>query len=162
VLEPPAHLGDVVAVPGTMPISHRYTAGLAGERFFRALAGRGAFLATRCPACAVVYCPARAFCERCLAALDDECDVGPAGRVVTLTVVRVGLDGARLAEPVPVGVIRLDGADTCLVHRLTPAAAALGPGAAVEPLLRPPGERTGCLDDVIAFRSVPEAARPTP
>ena len=53
-------------------MSHRYTAGVAGERFFRALADRGAFLATRCGACGVVYCPARAFCERCMAALEAE------------------------------------------------------------------------------------------
>jgi uncharacterized OB-fold protein len=152
-------------VPGSMPISHRYTAGIAGERFFRALAERGVFLATPCTACRVTYCPARSFCERCFAELDLDAaiEVGPAGTLVGITTVRIGFDGAPLAVPVPIGLIRPDGATTVVAHRVTPEAAARGAGAAVVAILRPRGERQGALNDVLAFAlAVPEGAAPRP
>jgi uncharacterized OB-fold protein len=138
--------------PGSIPVSHRYTAGLAGERFFRALADRGAFLATRCQRCSVVYCPASAFCERCLGAIEEELDVGPAGTLESFTVVRIGFDGDELVTPVVVGLIRLDGADTCLVHRVVGDPGGLSVGMAVEAVLRDRGARTGSIDDVEHFQ----------
>ncbi|HWD09547.1 MAG TPA: Zn-ribbon domain-containing OB-fold protein [Actinomycetota bacterium] len=155
MLEPPLHSDQARLIPGTMPISHRYTAGVAGELFFRALADRGVFLAARCGGCGISYCPPRVFCERCFATLRAEREVGPGGRLVSVTTVRIGLDGAPLPEPVAVGLIRLEGADTCLVHRLEPGAGWLEPGDGVEAVLLPPGERTGSLADISHFRGVP-------
>jgi uncharacterized OB-fold protein len=153
---------DVLLVPGQMPVSHRYTAGLAGERFFRALRDRGVFLATWCATCGVVYCPARAFCERCLAALDREVEVGPGGTLESFTVVEVGLDGETLEDSVVVGLIRLDGSDTPLVHRIEAYAgeggswrAALRIGMRVEAAFEDPGSRRGHLNDVRCFRPLP-------
>jgi uncharacterized OB-fold protein len=144
---------EVLLFPGKMPVSHRYTAGLAGERFFRALKERAVLLATRCDRCGVTYCPARAFCERCLAALDDEREVGPAGTLESFTVVHVGLDGRRLDTPAVIGLIRLDGADTCLVHRLDPGRRAqLEIGMEVEAVFEEPATRRGHLDDIRWFR----------
>lgn len=157
MFDKPSNPEQVRLWPGTIPIAHRYTAGLAGERFFRALADRGVFLGTRCRGCGIVYCPAAAFCERCLDALDAldaEVEVGPAGTLVSFTSVRIGLDGEHLAEPVVVGLIRLDGADGCLVHRVAAGAAGPTVGMRLEPVLRPLDERTGSLDDVEHFRPV--------
>ena len=36
---------------GTLPVTNRYTFGLAGERFFRALQERGQIVGTYCPTC---------------------------------------------------------------------------------------------------------------
>jgi uncharacterized OB-fold protein len=155
MFDKPAHPDAVRLWPGSIPVSHRYTAGLAGERFFRALAERGVFLATRCGRCSVVYCPPAAFCERCLAgigALGEELEVGPSATLASFTVVRIGLDGEPLATPVVVGLIRLDGADTCLVHRVAGDPGALSVGMGVEAVLKAPGARTGSLDDVEHFR----------
>jgi hypothetical protein len=153
---------QVLLFPGRMPVSHRYTAGLAGERFFRALKERGVFLATRCDACGVTYCPARAFCERCLSSLlDRELEAGPAGTLESFTVVHVGLDGERLDPPVTIGLVRLDGADTLLAHRLGGAAgeplggsgrAGLHIGMRVEAVFEEPARRRAHLDDVRCFR----------
>src|SRR5260370_9941547 len=149
----PVHPDAVRLWPGSIPISHRYTAGLAGDRFFRALAERGAFLATRCGRCSVVYCPPAAFCERCLEAIEEELDVGPSATLESFTVVRIGFDGEPLAAPRVVGLIRLDGPDTCLVHRVGEDPAALSVGIALEAVLRAPDARTGSLDDVEHFRA---------
>jgi len=141
---------------GSMPVSHRYTAGIAGERFFQALRDRGVFLATRCEGCAVTYCPARAFCERCLAGLDDYFEVGPRGVLESFTIVQRGLDDRPLEEPVTVGLIRLEGADTFLVHRLGgDGEDGWRSGLSVEPVLKPQAQRLGRLDDVEHFRTLP-------
>jgi uncharacterized OB-fold protein len=143
---------EVLLLPGRMPVAHRYTAGLAGERFFRALRDRAVFLATRCDACGVVYCPARAFCERCLAALEEDLEVGPGGTLESFTVAHVGLDGRRLETPAVVGLVRLDGADTLVVHRLDPGSrAALEIGMQVAAVFEDAGGRRGHLDDVRWF-----------
>ncbi|HMC08291.1 MAG TPA: Zn-ribbon domain-containing OB-fold protein [Actinomycetota bacterium] len=162
MLEKPSSPEAIRLWRGSIPVSHRYTAGVAGERFFRALADRGVFLATRCGACQVVYCPARAFCERCLAALEEELEVGPRGRLESFTIVRRGLDGRPLAAPVTVGLVRLDGADTVLVHRIGGDSGHLQIGITVEPVLRDASQRQGCLDDVEHFRPLvkPPPGRP--
>ncbi|HEU5004258.1 MAG TPA: Zn-ribbon domain-containing OB-fold protein [Actinomycetota bacterium] len=139
-------------VPGHLPIAHRYTAGLAGERFFRALWERGIFLATHCPACGIVACPPAAFCPRCFAATDEEVEVGPGGRLESFTLVRRALDGSELGAPEAVGLVRLDGADTVLVHRLAPAGHPWAIGSAVEAVLADPADRKGGITDVAYFR----------
>jgi uncharacterized OB-fold protein len=155
---------QVLLFPGRMPVSHRYTAGLAGERFFRALQERAVFLATRCDACGVTYCPTRAFCERCLGALDHELEAGPAGTLESFTVVHVGLDSERLDPPVVIGLVRLDGADTPLVHRLGGSGGepldqsgrgALHIGMRVEAIFEDRPNRRAHLNDVRCFRPLP-------
>jgi uncharacterized OB-fold protein len=152
MLEKPSSPEAIRLWRGSIPLSHRYTAGVAGERFFRALADRGVFLATRCPACGVVYCPARAFCERCLAPLDEELEVGPTGTLESFTVVHRGLDGRPLPAPAVIGLVRLDGADTVLVHRVGGEPGRLRIGMRVEPVLKDASQRQGSLDDVDCFR----------
>jgi uncharacterized OB-fold protein len=155
---------EVLLFPGRMPVSHHYTAGLAGERVLRALTDRGVFLATRCDACGVTYCPARAFCERCLAALEDDVEAGPGGSLESFTVVHAGLDGERLDPPAVIGLVRLDGADTLLAHRLLAGpsgspggnwSAGFHIGMRVEAVFEEPARRRGHLDDIRFFKPVP-------
>lgn len=142
-------------VSGRMPVSHRYTAGLAGEKFFRALRDRGVFLATRCEEDGVTYCPARAFCERCLRPLGGYFEVGPLGTLESFTVVYRGLDEETLEEPVVIGLIKLDGADTHLVHRIGgDSRAILEIGIPLEPVLKRKSLRSGALEDVEHFRPI--------
>jgi uncharacterized OB-fold protein len=152
VLEKIASPGQVRVVEGSIPIRHRYTPGLAGDRFLRALRDRGEILATPCRPCGVVYAPGRAFCERCFAALEEWVRVGPGGTLESFTRVHVDLDGRRLAEPVWVGLVRLDGATTVMVHRLDPAGREPRVGDRVEAVLEPRGRRTGSIADIRAFR----------
>ena len=56
-------------IPGELPVSFRYTPGVANTTFFEALRDRGVLLGSRCPSCAVTYLPARLFCERCFSEL---------------------------------------------------------------------------------------------
>ena len=105
-------------IPGELAVSFRYTPGVGNTAFFEALRDRGVFLASRCEHCGVTYLPARVFCERCLRELAASVECGPEGELVSWTVARVDVDDQPLASPVPYGLVRLDGADTVLLHRL--------------------------------------------
>src|SRR3990172_6278368 len=83
----------------TLPVTNRYTYGLAGERFFRALKEDGRIYGTHCPSCDLTYVPARVFCERCLGELTEWIDVGLVGELHTYTLLYVNYDGSRLDIP---------------------------------------------------------------
>ena len=141
-------------VEGQIPVRHRYTPGLAGDRFFRAIRDQGTVLGTPCATCEVVYVPGRAFCERCFSALEEWVPVGPGGTLESFTTVHVDLDG-RSAEPHDVGLVKLDGATTVMVHRLLASdGGAPRIGARVEIVLKQKKDRTGSINDIDGFRPV--------
>ncbi len=138
---------------GQFPQRSRYTFGLAGERFFRALKEEGKILGSRCPRCEVLYVPGRAFCERCLGALEQWVDVGARGTVFTFTVLHEDLDGQRLEPPEVIALVRFG--DGGLVHRLRevdPEEVSIGMD--VELVLKPAKERQGSIQDIVGFRPV--------
>lgn len=144
---------DVRVWEGEIPVRHRYTAGMAGEAFFRALRDRGELLGSRCESCGITYCPARLFCERCFAELEPKVKVGPRGTVESFTVGYTGVDGEPLEEPVVLGLVRPDGADTVLVHFLVDYGdRPVGIGDRVEAVLQPKDGRTGSILDIRGFR----------
>jgi uncharacterized OB-fold protein len=152
VLEKLSDPNDVILHQGHLPLRHRYTAGVAGEAFFLALKARGEFAASRCESCAITYCPARLFCERCFAGpLEANLTAGPGGVLESFTVGYVGVEGEPIADPIVLGLVRLDGADTVLVHRLIEADGA-AIGDRVEAVLEPKAKRTGSILDIKGFR----------
>ena len=84
---------------GDLPVTSRYTAGIAGERFFRAIKDEGVIYGSYCDRCATNYVPARLFCERCLDELDEWTDVGTTGEVHTFTLLFENLEGTPRQEP---------------------------------------------------------------
>ncbi len=153
MLERIARPDEVRRHEGDFPVRHRYTPGVAGEAFFTALRDRGVVLGSRCGACAYTYVPARLFCERCFAELSADTEVGPGGELASFSIGFVGILGEALAEPVIVGLVRLDGADAVMLHRVLDVGDdPLEIGQRVEAVLRPPAERTGSILDLEGFR----------
>jgi uncharacterized OB-fold protein len=142
---------DVRLWEGQIPIRHRYTPGVAGEAFFKALKDRGEFLGSQCGSCGVTYCPARLFCERCFSELGADTRVGPGGVLESFTVGSAGIEGEPLEEPLMVGLVRLDGADTMFVHFLVDTDDPVI-GERVEAVFEPKAKRTGSIRDVRGFR----------
>lgn len=117
-------------------LEFRYAAGETASRFLVALRDEGRIYGARCPRCQRVLVPARSFCPRCGVDTAVWLEVGPAGTLIA-------------AAP-PFGLIRLDGADTNLVHRLSP-----GPwraGRRVEAVFA--GKRAGSINDIACFGPV--------
>jgi uncharacterized OB-fold protein len=113
-------------------------------------------LGSRCAACSYTYVPARAFCERCFSELSGDVEVGPGGELVSFTIAFVDLAGEPVETPQTFGLIRLDGADAVLVHRVIdpPDGEPLEVGERVEAVLSPEGEREGSILDIEGFRVV--------
>jgi len=133
-----------------IPVTALYTAGLGGTIFLQALKERGQLVGTRCPTCQRTYLPAQQFCERCFAELTEQVRVKSKGEVVSFTQAHYDRDDNRLPAPITVAAVRLDGADTVLIHYLlrTPKPRI---GARVRVLLKPKAKRTGSILDIAGF-----------
>ncbi len=138
---------------GDLPITSRYTAGIAGERFFRAIKDDGVIYGSNCERCATTYVPARQFCERCLDQLDDWIDVGTTGEVHTFTLLFENLDGTPREEPEVIAFIQIE--DGGFVHRLDEIDLdLLEIGLPVEAVFKPEKKREGSILDIAYFRPV--------
>lgn len=136
---------------GELPVVNRYTYGLAGEKFFRAIKEEGSILGTYCPNCDITYVPGTIYCERCLGKLDEWVDVGTIGDVVTFTLLNISLDGTPLDKPEIIAFIRLG--DGGLIHRLVgidPEQVEIG--LMVEAVFKPKSKRTGSIEDIRFFK----------
>ena len=125
-------------------LTFRYAAGDVAGRALLALRDEGRLLGARCPACARVLCPARSFCPGCgEATAPDLVPLGPGGALLALTEVP-GRGVFALVRP--------DGADGALVHRLLGLGAApWAAGARVRARLAP--VRAGAITDLEGFEA---------
>jgi uncharacterized OB-fold protein len=136
-------------IEGGLPVAFRYTPGVGNTAFLEAVRDRGVFLGSRCPTCGMTYLPARIFCERDLTELTPDTECGPEGAVESWTVAHRDVDDASLDSPVTYALVKLDGADTVVLHRLLAPAEI---GARVRPVLR--DDRAASVLDVEGFTPV--------
>jgi len=152
LIERITRLDQVKAWYGDIPIESRYTSGLAGERFLRALK-EGEIMGVRCPQCEFIYLPPRIFCPYCFSSLEEWVEVGNQGAVETYTVLNLDLDGNPLQEPQIVALVNIDGTHGGLVHFLGEVELdELYIGLPVEALFKPKKEREGSILDIKYFR----------
>ncbi|MFQ5525251.1 MAG: Zn-ribbon domain-containing OB-fold protein [Thermoanaerobaculia bacterium] len=130
---------------GTIQIPFRYAAGEAASRFLETLRDEGRILGTRCPQCRRVLCPARSFCGDCGEATAEWVEVGPFGTVVSWT--EVPSCGSY-------ALVRLDGADTGMLHRLLTPGRRPGVGSRVR--ARFAEQRSGSILDLEGFELAEE------
>lgn len=141
---------------GDMEVDHfHYTAGVAGERFFKALRDRGVITGAHCEGCGIIYVPPRMYCELCFTELAEEqmVEVGPHGRVRSFTIARIDKEGHELARPTIFALIDFGPGTTTLFHRLGEVSPEdVGIGLDVEAVLAPRDEREGRITDIQYFR----------
>ena len=138
---------------GNLPVTSRYTFGLAGERFFRAIKEEGVIYGTCCQKCERTYVPATLFCERCLSELDEWIDVGTIGEVHTFTLLYQNYDGSRRDTPELIAFITLG--DGGIIHRLGGVAPEdVEIGMKVGAVFKEPGDREGSILDIVYFKPV--------
>ena len=153
ILEKPDKLHQATAWRGNIPITNRYTAGIAGERFFREIKDHARFVGTHCEECDLVYVPAVMFCERCFAQLDDWVEIPNLGQVFTYTVLTRDLDDQPLDTPAILAYVKLDDSDGGLVHYLGEVEPDdVHIGMEVEAVFKDPAEREGTILDIKYFR----------
>lgn len=114
-------LKDVVRImsderPRVMRYS--YSAGPVRSKFLLYLRDQQKILGTRCPACGRVYVPARSTCLKCFENMEEWVEVGHEGILESYTIVYKSEPIHITDTPFAFGIIKLDGADTGMVHRL--------------------------------------------
>ena len=139
--------------PGSdyFPVKNRYTAGVAGQRFFSELKENGKLLGALCNKCSITYVPARIYCERCFARLDDWNNVGLEGSVYAFTLMHKNKSGENLDKPILFAAVRI--ADGLIVHKLEDCSASeVWIGMPVKAELKGIDDRQGGLTDIICFK----------
>ncbi len=139
-------------VQGEVPIYHRYTLGVAGDRFFKAMRDHQQLLASPCPKCQDRLLPPKMYCERCFEETSEDWVplVGP-GYIRSFTGVHPSLEEELLETPEVVVLISWEGVRGGLIHRLRevpPDAVTLG--LPVEPVWAE--DPVGGMSDISHFR----------
>jgi len=146
---------DIGFWEGQIPMSYIYTVGRAGEKFFRELIN-GKIFGAKCEACNITYVPAKIFCEKCFARLEDKyLDVGTKGKVYTFTQCYETYEGIRKEKPSIVAVIQIDGTQGFLVHWLGEVNfEKVSIGIPVEAVFKAKKDREGSILDIKYFKPI--------
>ncbi len=144
---------QIKTVHGSMSITSKYTAGIAGEEFFQKLKN-GVIMGSHCSQCKKSFLPARLFCERCFSRLKTEKVVPEEGTLTTFTEVHLDLDGKQLAKSIFVGFVTFSGFHGGLIHKIHPNGKKLKIGVKVKPVFVPPQNRKGSILDLSHFTLV--------
>jgi len=115
----------IVELSLPMDAAFNWSVGAYMERFFSGFKHKK-FLGIKCPDCGKVFVPPRMICEDCFAETEEWVELGDEGTVEGYTVGYVKVDEkagglADLDEPDIIALIKPEGADTCLIHRIAEA-----------------------------------------
>lgn len=144
---------DTASVPFEVEAPFVHSAGESQTRFLTALRDDCVIWGRQCPHCDRVVVPANDHCETCGHDLGTWVDVGPEGVVTGRTVVSSPMPLTGLEPPFAVVRVRLDGADTDLLHLATDVDRVV-PSARVKPVWA--AEREGTIRDIERFAPVDE------
>jgi uncharacterized OB-fold protein len=109
---------------GKMEVPYRnYLGGLASD-FYVKLRDEGKLYGAKCPKCGRVYMPPQSICGPCFAKIENLVPVSDKGTLLTFTEVSYKEPVQPVDPPLMYGIIKLDGADTGLLHIIGEAAAA--------------------------------------
>lgn len=136
---------------GEIPVEFLYTAGIAGERFFRELKDRGKITGSKCSGCQSIYLPPRIYCEKCFTNSEEFVEIENKGEIYTFCIVKYDNEGNKLKEEQIYALIKFPGVTGGLIHRIGEVRPEdVNIGMKVEAVLRE--KRIGHIDDIIYFR----------
>ena len=128
-------------------LPYRYSPGPAQRAALEGFAA-GVLRGSRCDTCQITLAPARPYCPRCTGRTGAVVDLSDVGTLQGWTTRNHGATASTF------GMVRLDGADTALLHRVEATADQLVVGLRVR--ARWNGERQGEVTDVDCFVPVPD------
>lgn len=111
-----------IVVEDITHIPYKWSAGIAGNKFFQELRDNKRIMGAKCKKCSRVLVPPRIFCEECFTDDMEWVEVKSTGILRTFATSYFSKDGKRLKYPWMVGIVKLDGADGGLVHYIAEAA----------------------------------------
>ena len=114
-------LKDVVRIMSDerpMVVRYSHSAGPVRSKFLLSLRDHQKILGTRCLTCGRIYVPARSTCPKCFEDMEEWVEVSHEGILESYTIVYKSEPIYTVDTPFVFGIIKLDGADTGMVHRL--------------------------------------------
>ncbi len=145
---------EVMVHEGKICVPYTWTVGSILSRFYCELRDNGKIWANRCPKCGKVFVPPKIKCTDCFMDMNDWVELPGTGTVETYTVVRYEEPTLHPRKaPFVYGVIKMDGADTGIVHfigEVEPEKVKVG--LRVEAVLE--DEREGNILDIKHFRPI--------
>ena len=108
---------DCFVVDGKLALPYTYFAGRVGSKFLTTIRDEKKIMGIKCNKCNKVFVPPRQTCDVCMQDIRDNwVDVQNTGEVTNFTVVRYDDKHLPKKAPYVLAMIKLDGADTSLVH----------------------------------------------
>lgn len=146
-------MAQAKVMDGNITVPYSWTTGPAVGAFLTQLRDNRKIIGIKCSGCGEVMCPPKDVCPRCFVKNDQYVEVGPSGTVVGFSIVHVPNDDQPAEPPYALALVKLDGADTSLVHILGEVEVEdVEHGMRVEPVWKE--ERVGYLTDISHFRPV--------
>ena len=108
---------DCFVVDGKLALPYTYFAGRVGSKFLTTIRDEKKIMGIKCNKCNKVFVPPHQTCDVCMEDIRDNwVDVQNTGEVTNFTVVRYDDKHLPKKAPYVLAMIKLDGADTSLVH----------------------------------------------
>lgn len=114
-------LGDTgtLTYPSRIKLPYSWHVGKVGSKFYREIKENCKIWGTKCPQCQRVFVPPKKTCLGCFSNINEWVEVSNTGTLLTYTIVRYPVPGIQPQKPpFALGIIKLDGASTGLVHLL--------------------------------------------
>jgi uncharacterized OB-fold protein len=145
---------EILIHEGKISVPYSWTVGSTLSKFYCELRDNGKILGNRCPDCGTVFVPPKVKCINCYQDLVEWVELPGTGTVDAYTVVRYEEPSLHPRKsPFTYGVIKMDGADTGMVHFLGEVDLdAIKVGMRVEAVLE--DEREGNIFDIKYFRPI--------
>lgn len=109
---------EPMVLAGAINIPYTWWAGDTASAFLAALRDEERITGAKCPACGKVYCPPRRSCPACFTERTEALGLSSEGTLLSWTVVRRRLASLPKEAPLLYGLVKLDGADTAMLHFL--------------------------------------------
>ena len=103
---------------GFVIMPYKYSVGSLASKFFIDLRDKKKITAAKCPKCGFVNFPPRSVCPKCFSKIEELVELPGTGTLVTFTQVHYDSAVQAVKPPYAMGVIKMDGADTSMVHFL--------------------------------------------
>lgn len=136
-------------------IPYSWWAGETASKFFSTLRDEKKIIGTRCSACDKVFLPPRKVCPACFTENREWVSLSDEGTLLSFTVARRQFAAIPKERKIPViwGLIKLDGADTAMLHHLDEVKPEnVSIGMRVKAVFSE--VRKGCIHDISHFKPV--------
>jgi len=105
--------------PSRIRLPYTWHVGKVGSRFYQEIKDNCKIWGIKCPKCEWVFVPPRETCPRCYCDMGEWVELRDTGTLLTYTVTRYAVPDIQPQKPpFALGIIKLDGASSGLVHLL--------------------------------------------